>query len=133
MTDEELNELENIAKAATQGTYEKGALVGSINCGKRHIAMINFYDTLDEEQRVTREQTNANQEYFISFNPSNAIRLINELKQVKKERAWLAEQMKSCIELHCPYRTTSIPSEPCYVGYASKKECWLKAAKEATK
>ena len=60
-------------------------------------------------------------------------KLIADVQQARKERDWLAEQMKSCIELHCPYRTTSIPSEPCYVGYASKKECWLKAAKEATK
>ena len=33
---------------------------GSINAGKRHVAMANFYNCHDEEVRVTREHQEAN-------------------------------------------------------------------------
>ena len=129
MTDKELDYLESIAKNATQGIWEKGELFGSINCGKRHIAMINFYDTWDEEQRVTREQTNANQDYFIAFNPSTALSLITELRQARKERDWLAENI---YDLTCPNEEISPDFSPldCKKG-TSCKSCWIKAAREA--
>ena len=33
---------------------------GSINAGKRHVALANFYNCHDEEMRVTRDQQKAN-------------------------------------------------------------------------
>ena len=33
---------------------------GSINAGKRHVALANFYNCHDEEVRVTRDQQKAN-------------------------------------------------------------------------
>ena len=46
----------------TQGPWrvDESHINGSINAGKRHVAMANFYNCHDEEVRVTREQQKAN-------------------------------------------------------------------------
>ena len=39
---------------------DESHIYGSINAGRRHVAMANFYNCHDEEVRVTREQQEAN-------------------------------------------------------------------------
>ena len=54
-------------KGGVMGKYTPGPwwvdeshINGSINAGKRHVAMANFYNCHDEEVRVTRDQQKAN-------------------------------------------------------------------------
>ncbi len=41
-------------------TVDESYINGSINAGKRHVALANFYNCHDEEMRVTRDQQKAN-------------------------------------------------------------------------
>lgn len=41
-------------------TVDENHINGSINAGKRHVALANFYNCHDEEMRVTRDQQKAN-------------------------------------------------------------------------
>lgn len=41
-------------------TVDESHINGSINAGKRHVALANFYNCHDEEMRVTRDQQKAN-------------------------------------------------------------------------
>ena len=41
-------------------TVDESYINGSINAGKRHVALANFYNCHDEEMRVTRYQQKAN-------------------------------------------------------------------------
>ena len=65
----------------TQGPWrvDESHINGSINAGKRHVAIANFYNCHDEEVRVTREQQEANAQ-LISAAPDlfEALKIILE-------------------------------------------------------
>ena len=58
---------------------DESHIYGSINAGRRHVAMANFYNCHDEEVRVTREQQEANAQ-LISAAPDlfEALKIILE-------------------------------------------------------
>ena len=47
-------------------TVDESHINGSINAGKRHVALANFYNCHDEEMRVTRDQQKANTQLISS-------------------------------------------------------------------
>lgn len=80
-----LNDLELKAKSATRGkwiTDQEGHLHGAINCGKKHIALANYFNCHDDESRVTNTKDNA--AYIASACPDVVLALIEELRNTQK-------------------------------------------------
>ena len=80
-----LFDLEAKARAATRGewvTGQDGHLRGAVNCGKKHIAMANFFHSRDEEQRVLNTEDNA--DYISAASPDVMLALIEELRNTQK-------------------------------------------------
>ena len=87
-----LADLEAKARAATRGewvTGQDGHLRGAVNCGKKHIAMANFFHSRDEEQRVLNTEDNA--DYIAAASPDVVLALVAEFHHVKLSRnlQWL--------------------------------------------
>ena len=108
MTDAELSALESLARAATPGPWDCDALstVRSMNNDYRGVGIV--YCAIDSTGRVP---TINNAAYIAAANPATVLELIAELRQVKAERDWLANNLENII---------SCDSKP-----------WLQAAKEA--
>jgi hypothetical protein len=80
-----LADLEAKARAATRGkwiTDHEGHLHGAINCGKKHIALANYFNCHDDESRVTNTKNNA--AYIASACPDVVLALIEELRNTQK-------------------------------------------------
>lgn len=109
MTDTELDALEAAAKAATPGPWE--------------------YDDADEDMAAlgAENQRVKDAAYIAAANPSTVLELIQELRQARKERDWLAEQIGG--NLPCPPYSILIDEADC--DNECCEDCWLKAAKEA--
>ena len=129
MTDTELSILESLAKAATPGPWEVDSLYNIRSEDKVIVLVSKTY--------MSREPTNENAAYIAAANPAVILKLIAELRQARKERDWLAENMpNSYSECHCPeghYKPDCEP-EPTAGGKICYEclLCWLEAAKEAT-
>ena len=106
MTDKELNAIEIAAKAVPHGPLKKDML------------------GINNELGI----------YLAVASPDAILELIAELKQVTRERDWLAEHMPN---RRCPNGKTSYTcNDWCHTAGGNVCYncllCWLKAAKEAT-
>lgn len=77
----------------------------------------------------TTSADDATAAFIAAANPAAILELIAELRQAKAERDWIIEQIEN--GWPCP------PTSDEFVGDCDKemscKDCWIKAAKEATK
>ena len=104
MTDTELNEIEAKAKAATPGPWAWNGLSVEAND-------FDLCSCTDWHSPINRNGT-ANAAYIAVANPAAILELIAELRQVRKERDWLAEQLAKITD--------------------TNKGAWLERAREAT-
>jgi len=110
MTDTELNELEAKAKAATQGTW-----------------MSDYYGVYTQNE-ISLPRNPEDCKYIAAANPAVVQELISELKQVRKERDWLADTLsfnETCLDPNNIDKCIAEADKNCV-------DCWLNAAKEAT-
>ena len=114
MTDKELNELEEKAKAATPGPWDSGGVEVFLGGWNPHIAMCNSED---------------NAEYIAAANPAVILELITELKQARKERDWLANTISFDGQCNNPNNIDKCIAE----ADKNCEDCWIQAAKESTK
>ena len=110
MTDTELDALEAKAKAATSGPWWE----------------------LDTEKDTTVDnQIVKDSIYIAAANPAVILELIAELRQVRRERDWLASQLEgACYSAEDAEYCSLHDCNDC--KYTSAK-VWLEAAKEAVK
>ena len=89
-----MNELieraETLLAGITPGEWEdksksEDGLMGSVNCGQKHIALCNFFLTHDNERCVTANDTFANAA-FIAAAPELVRGLCEEVKRLRGER-----------------------------------------------
>ena len=105
MTDKELNELENIAKAATLGPWVADLRVGvdavyKANNNPNCLSDVNDNNFIceihgvwfDNKWNMTEQQDN-NCKYIAAANPAVILELISELQQARNERDWLAWEL----------------------------------------
>src|SRR5574344_2626965 len=113
-----MSELEAKTKAATQGTWvtsQAGHLNGAVNCGNRHIAMVNYCVCREVDKRVTHTEDNA--EYIVSAQPSVMLAMIAELRKLKAMCEWLSENVRSegDYDKKCPYYTQFDRTKKCSI------------------
>ena len=117
MTDAELSSLESLARAATPGPWDtkEGPDFSEIFAHDKNIALIG--------------SQHADAAFIAAANPAAILGLIADLRQTQKERDWVIEQIEN--GWPCP------PTSDEFVGDCDKemscKNCWIDAAKEATK
>ncbi len=119
MTDSELSALEQAAKAATPGPWDwnGGDVVSAI-----------AEDIINPEDCFSTSENNC--AYIAAANPAVLLELIQELRQTRKERDWLARTFGTLPDRECPPSRRRWSMECCKMPC---EECWLEAAKEAVK
>lgn len=130
MTDTELNELEALARAATPGPWDKESSFWNSSFSRCTeyppftVKAKGFDVAFCYGKHCTEDAA-----YIAAANPAVVLKLIAELRQAKAERDWIIEQIEN--GWPCP------PTSDEFVGDCDKemscKDCWIKAAKEATK
>lgn len=76
-----LADLEAKADAATPGPWvieQRDHLLGSVNCGDKHIAFASYNNCPDKERRVTNTKENA--AFIASANPETIKRLVRMIE-----------------------------------------------------
>ena len=133
MTDAQLATLEAAAKAATPGpwvtdyrqryVFAEGVNVCEIRGYGELIHMVPESDVI--------EQMRNNAAFIATANPAAVLELIAELRQVRRERDWLASQLEgACYSAEDAEYCSLHDCNDC--KYTSA-EVWLEAAKEAVK
>ena len=126
ITDDFLAVLKYKAKEAHQGPWSVGTGFSNEICIMRQ----------DEDDHSIKEfqlaemkylGTRSDAEYIAAANPTVVLALIDHIKQLKKEHAWLAEQILCCSEdnLYCEF-----DCDRCY-KIATVEE-WLEEARKET-
>lgn len=113
-----LDKLEELAKAATQGPWKSDSLNNV-----RHRSGIVLHSTI-----AYIEPRAADSAFIAAVNPDVVLELIAELRKARKERNWIARRAV-CIHDACA-RPGKCDGHPPYAAKCVK--CWLEAAKEAT-
>ena len=122
MTDEQLADLEAAAKAATPGPWKESLYPFFIQAGDYQLATVTSKNAGDDSA------------YIAAANPAAILELIQDLRQARAEREWLAEKGENICR-RCGVTQSSLYCEKtdCVLEEYWKcptKEHWLKAAKE---
>lgn len=86
MTDEELDAIQGRLNAITQTPWKNcnSTYYGMVKAGKKEVAVASYFNSIDEDSRVTREDQAANAE-FIANAPTDIARLLAEVERLREE------------------------------------------------
>ena len=111
MTDEELAAIQGRLNAITDPPWKNcnSTYYGMVKAGKKEVAVASYFNSIDEDSRVTREDQAANAE-LIANAPTDIARLLaeverlrGEVKSLYKQADWLVKMLSHYTE-DCPLK-----------------------------
>lgn len=94
MTQEEQAAIQGRLNAITQTPWKNcnSTYYGMVKAGKKEVAVASYFNSIDEDCRVTREDQAANAE-FIANAPTDIARLLAEVERLREENKRLCDEL----------------------------------------